>query len=132
MESKKLKEIAQSYAKHRELNDFITYGSVAAAIETIDGNIYTGVSIDTACSMGFCAEHGAVSEMLKHGENKISRVVAVTEEGRAVPPCGRCRELISQLSQENEDAIVEVEDNCFVTLGSLMPYDWKKGMDREW
>ncbi|WP_121966140.1 cytidine deaminase [Myroides sp. N17-2] len=132
MESKELKAIALQYAKANELNDFIAYGSVAAAIETIDGNVYTGVSIDTACSMGFCAEHGAVAEMLKHGENKIKRVVAVTEDGNAVPPCGRCRELMTQLAQENESAIVEVENEVYVNLGSLMPYDWKKGMNRKW
>lgn len=132
MEQKSLKDIALEYAKGQELNDFISYGSVAAAIETIGGNIYTGVSIDTACSMGFCAEHGAVAEMLKHGESKIKRVVAVTANGQAVPPCGRCRELMSQLAQENESAMVEVENEVFVTLGSLLPYDWKKGMNRKW
>lgn len=132
MINKQLKSIALQYAKAHELNSFISYGSVAAAIETVEGNIYTGISIDTACSMGFCAEHGAVADMLKHGENKIKQVVAVTQEGSAVPPCGRCRELMTQLSQENESAIVEVENDVYVTLGSLMPYDWKKGMNRKW
>lgn len=132
MEAKELKQIAYKYAKSVELNDFVAYGSVAAAIETIDGNVYTGISIDTACSMGFCAEHGAIADMLKHGENRIKRVVAVTEKGEAVPPCGRCREFMTQLAQDNENAVVEVEDDHYVTLGSLIPYDWKKGMKRNW
>lgn len=59
--------------------------------------------------MGFCAEHGAVAEMLKHGESVIQAVVAVDNDGNAVPPCGRCRELMSQLSRENLKAIVEVK-----------------------
>ncbi|MCC9043510.1 cytidine deaminase [Myroides sp. M-43] len=132
MESVDLKAIALLYAKANELNDFIAYGSVAAAIQTVDGNVFTGVSIDTACSMGFCAEHAAVAEMLKHGESKIKRVVAVTEDGNAVPPCGRCRELMTQLAQENQAAIVEVDNNVYVSLGSLMPYDWKKATNRKW
>jgi cytidine deaminase len=114
------------------LNDFIEYGGVAAAIETEAGNVYTGISIDTACSMGFCAEHSAVAEMLKNGEYHIRAVVAVGEDGNAVPPCGRCRELMSQLSKENLKAIVEVKNGVFMTLKELLPYDWKEDLGREW
>jgi cytidine deaminase len=120
-----LKEIAGQLAKPVTLNDYIAYGDVAAAIETIDGNIYTGVSIDTACSLGHCAEHSAVSEMLKHSEYRIKAMVAVDSDGNAVPPCGRCRELISQLAEENRQTIVEVQNGVFRTLEELMPFDWK-------
>lgn len=129
---KDLKEIASQLAKSKILNDFIEYGGVAAAIETADGNIYTGISIDTACSMGFCAEHSAVAEMLKNGEHYIKAVVAVGSDGNTVPPCGRCRELMSQLSKENLNAVIEVKNGIFVTLKELMPYDWKEELGREW
>lgn len=129
---KDLKEIASQWAISKTLNDFIEYGGVAAAIETLDGNVYTGISIDTACSMGFCAEHSAVAEMLKNGERYIKAVVAVGNDGNAVPPCGRCRELMSQLSKENLNAVIEVKNGVFVTLKELMPYDWKEDLDREW
>lgn len=132
MESLNLKQIAQQYASSRKLNDFIEYGGVAAAIETVNGNIYTGISIDTACSMGFCAEHSAVAEMLKNGESKIRSMVAVNENGNAVPPCGRCRELISQLSKENLGATVEVKDGVILTLAALLPYDWKEDLGGAW
>ncbi|MDM1554376.1 MULTISPECIES: cytidine deaminase [Chryseobacterium] len=129
---KDLKEIASQFAKSKTLNDFIEYGGVAAAIETAAGNVYTGISIDTACSMGFCAEHSAVAEMLKNGEYHIKAVVAVGNDGNAVPPCGRCRELISQLSKDNLNAIIEVKNGVFVSLKELMPYDWKEDFDTEW
>ncbi|BAP33454.1 betaMP/dCMP deaminase zinc-binding protein [Chryseobacterium sp. StRB126] len=129
---KDLKEIASQFAKSQILNDFIEYGGVAAAIETAAGNVYTGISIDTACSMGFCAEHSAVAEMLKNGEWYIKAVVAVGNDGNAVPPCGRCRELMSQLAKENLNAVIEVKNGVFVTLKELMPYDWKEDLDREW
>ncbi len=122
-----LKEVAAQWVKLTVLNDYIAYGDVAAAIETIDGNVYTGISIDTACSLGHCAEHSAVSEMLKHGEYRIKAVVAVDSAGNAVPPCGRCRELMSQLSPDNSQAIVEVRNGIFKTLEELMPFDWKRG-----
>ncbi|WET47488.1 cytidine deaminase [Chryseobacterium indologenes] len=129
---KDLKEIASQFAKSKTLNDFIEYGGVAAAIETAAGNVYTGISIDTACSMGFCAEHSAVAEMLKNGEYHIKAVVAVGNDGNAVPPCGRCRELISQLSKDNLNAIIEVKNGVFVSLKELMPYDWKEDLDTDW
>ena len=127
-----LKKIAHQYAKSKVLNDFIEYGGVAAAIRTAAGNVYTGISIDTACSMGFCAEHSAVAEMLKHGESVIQAVVAVDNDGNAVPPCVRCRELMSQLSRENLKAIVEVKNGIFKNLGEILPYDWKEDLGREW
>jgi len=127
-----LKQIAQKYARPKRLNDFIAYGGVAAAIETVSGNIYTGISIDTACSMGCCAEHSAVAEMLKNGESQIRSIVAVDENGNAFPPCGRCRELISQLAKENLQTTIEVKNGIFKTLRELLPYDWKEGLEREW
>lgn len=129
---KDLKEIAARFAKSNILNDFIEYGGVAAVIETTAGNIYTGISIDTACSMGFCAEHSAVAEMLKNGERFIKAVVAVDNDGNAVPPCGRCWELMTQLAKENLNAVIEVKAGVFFTLKELMPYDWKEDLNREW
>ena len=40
----------------RVISDSIDAGGVAAAILTKNHNINTGVCIDTACSLGFCAE----------------------------------------------------------------------------
>jgi Cytidine deaminase len=127
-----LKKIAFQLAKPKILNDYIAYAHVAAAIETIDGNVYTGISIDTACSLGHCAEHSAISEMLKHGESQIKAMVAVNKSGNAVPPCGRCRELIGQLSKQNSKTIIEVQDGIFKTLEELTPYDWKTATGLNW
>ena len=38
--------------------------SVGAALQTTSGAVHTGVCIDVACGMGFCAEHAAIAEML--------------------------------------------------------------------
>ena len=73
-------------------------GNVAAALETEDGTIYTGICLDLACGVGFCAEHSAVAEMLKHRETAIRQIVAVGDTG-IMPPCGRCRELLMQVDR---------------------------------
>ncbi|WP_225422824.1 cytidine/deoxycytidylate deaminase family protein [Lactiplantibacillus garii] len=35
-------------------------GSVAAAVLTANGHVYTGISVDTACSLGYCAERNTL------------------------------------------------------------------------
>lgn len=108
-----------------ELSGSAKSGDVGAAILTEAGNIYTGVCIDTDCSMGFCAEHAAAAAMLTAHDNVIVKVVAVNCDGDIMPPCGRCREFLSQLSDRNMDALVMVGENTVVKLRDLLPHDWR-------
>ena len=50
---------------------------VAAAVESVSGNIYVGVCVDGGCTLGICAERNAIFNMLTNGEDAIRRVVAV-------------------------------------------------------
>lgn len=100
-----------------------------AAILTEAGNVYVGVCIDTACSMGFCAEHAAAAAMITAGEQHIEKLVAVGRDGRILPPCGRCREFLSQLDENNADARVLVREGTELLLRDLLPYDWKQFKD---
>ncbi len=102
---------------------------MACALETVSGAVYTGICIDVPCSIGMCAEQAAIAEMLKNGETKIKKIVAVYEDGSILPPCGRCRELISQLDIENENAIVAIDNGREVTLKDLLPERWDKKWD---
>ncbi len=47
---------AREVQNAREVSPFIEAGGVAAAILTKSGNIYVGVCIDTASTLGMCAE----------------------------------------------------------------------------
>ena len=98
--------------------------SVAAAILTPSGRVYTGVCIDTACGMGFCAEHAAVAEMLKARESEIELVVAVTIDG-VIAPCGRCRELMWQVDPRNRAARVILAPERVVALEELLPHAFR-------
>ena len=51
----KLYEAAKKVLKPREISKFIEAGGVAAAILTSKGNIYVGVCVDSACTLGICA-----------------------------------------------------------------------------
>ncbi len=121
-----LLEKATEVLNPRHLSSTAEAGSVAAAILTDSGHIYTGICIETACSMGFCAEHSAAAAMLTAGESHIVKMVAINKRGNVIPPCGRCREFISQLNDKNISADVLINRNRSVKLIDLLPYDWRQ------
>lgn len=98
-----------------------TAGSIGAALVTKSQKVYTGICIDVACGIGFCAEHSAIAEMLKNRETQIEMIVAVSSE-KIYPPCGRCREMMYQINKENLNTKVIVDYNKVVKLDELLPY----------
>ena len=61
-------------------------GTVGAAIKTATGDVFVGVSVDTASSLGFCAEHAAAAAMLTVGQSEPVRMVAVDRRGAVLAP----------------------------------------------
>ncbi len=98
--------------------------SAWSGVLTVGGNIYTGICIDLACGLGFCAEVAAMAEMLKARETHIMAVVAVSADGELLPPCGRCRETIAQLDPRNLDCLVILANDRAVPLRALLPEHW--------
>ncbi len=124
MEFSELYEIAKSKATRWQLYNHAFVGKVGAAILTDKGNVYTGKDIDVPCSLGFCAEHSAISAMLNAGESRIVKLVAVSAKHGVFSPCGRCRELIYQINKENIHCEIMLKDRI-VTLNELLPERWK-------
>lgn len=123
----KLYAEARAVLKPRKVSGIIEAGGVGAAIESASGRIYVGVCVDGACTLGICAERNAVFNMLTNGEDAIKRVVAVNWDGKVMPPCGACRELMAQLMPEeykNVEVMLDYEKNEIVTLGALTPRWW--------
>ena len=94
-------------------------------ILTKRGNIYVGVCIDTACTLGMCAERNAIANMITNGESQIDKVVAVMPDGRVGPPCGACREYMMQLDKNSGEIeiLLDLETKKTVRLKELVP-DW--------
>jgi cytidine deaminase len=118
---------AQAVCGPFRLREDFSAGSVGAAILTARGSIYTGLCIDLACGLGFCAEVAAIAEMLKARETHIVAVVAVSADGQVLPPCGRCRETIAQLDPRNLDCLVILPDERTAPLRALLPDHWLAG-----
>ena len=116
---------AKAVLKPRRLSQAAEAGGVGAALLGANGQVYVGVCIDTACSMGFCAEHAAAAAMVTAGEHRVLKMIAVNWDGRVMPPCGRCREFISQLHDDNLHSEVMVAEDTVLTLQALLPHDWR-------
>jgi cytidine deaminase len=116
--------IAQAHQLARPIkpSDDCSAGTVASVIISRSGKTYTGICLDFSSSLGFCAEHAAIAEMLKAHESEIALVVAVDEHSAILPPCGRCREMMWQLNPANKDALIILEHDRTLPLRSLLPF----------
>lgn len=106
-------------------------GDVGAALRTPDGQIFTGVCIDTGSGTGFCAEHAAIAAMVTAGQYAIGTIVAVYRQADGallvLPPCGRCREFIRQVDPANLDTRVILGHDDVVQLRELLPrHEWPR------
>lgn len=125
-EWEKLYSEAKKVQNNRVISPFVEAGGVSAALLTKNGNIYTGVCIDSACSLGMCAERNAIASMITNGESKIKKIVAIMSNGEIGFPCGSCRELMMQLDKDSGDIeiLLDLEKNKTIFLKDLLPNWW--------
>ena len=80
-----------------------------SALITKTGNIFLGAHVEASNGrVTICAEGVAIGAAATAGDTEIEQIVAVTESGDVVPPCGMCRMLISDYGP---DADVLMESN---------------------
>ncbi len=125
----KMLEAAKAVQGGRHISDYVEAGEVAAAVESSTGRIYTGVCVDTACTLGICAERNAIFNMLTNGEHVIRRVLAIMPDGKNGAPCGACRELMAQLMPKDYGTIgimIDFESMKIMRMSELTPEWWIK------
>ena len=124
---KDLYAAARAVLNPRKVSEMMEAGGVAAAIEAESGKIYVGVCVDTACTLGVCAKRNAIFNMITNGESGLRRVLAINSKGKTLPPCGACRELMTQLMPQDYrgvEVMLDYEKERIVTLGELTPEWW--------
>ena len=90
---------------------------VPASLRTQTGEVFSGIHVEA--NVGFadvCGEVAAICHAVAHGHRDIATIVAVYKDNAGQheiwPPCGRCREVISDLNAD-----------CWVIVGTLdAPY----------
>ncbi len=81
-----------------------------------------GVCIDTASTLGMCAERNAIANMITNGESQIDKLVAARSDGKVVAPCGACREFMMQLDKDSGS--IEILMDYESRLKQLIPEWW--------
>jgi len=86
---------AASYIINKNYDNKNWWHTVGAAVRTKNGKIYLGVNCDCV-SHGSCAEYIAIGAAITAGEREFDTVVAVLggENGKILPPCGNCRQIM--------------------------------------
>ncbi|MEG2348850.1 MAG: cytidine deaminase [Clostridia bacterium] len=115
----------------QEISPFITAHHVVAAVESEDGQIFTGFCIEGASGvMNLCAERVAALNMyMTTGKTIIKRMIAFRmkpPKDKDGMPCGACREFLMQLSYENTnmEILIDYESRKVVYLKELVPNWW--------
>ncbi len=72
---------------------------VAAIVD--DGRVISGANVENASyGLTLCAECTLVSTLIMTGGGKLVAFTCVDGDGRALMPCGRCRQLLYEHSAE--------------------------------
>jgi cytidine deaminase len=104
---------------------------VGAALRFADGAVVTGTNVENASyGLSLCAETVAVAVAMGEGRRGGLRQVAVTGDGEApVTPCGRCRQVLSELAGlDGSDPVVWCGSESEIVeakLSELLPHAFK-------
>ena len=72
---------------------------VGAALRASGGGIYTGANVENAAyPQGQCAEASAIGALVAAGARTITAVAVVAERQDICPPCGGCRQRLSEFA----------------------------------
>lgn len=101
---------------------------VGAAIRADDGRIYTGANIENlSFPQGWCAEPTAIGCMIMGGGKKIIEMAVIAEKLALCPPCGGCRQKISEFASADTKIFLcdEVGVQKTMTMDELLPLSFK-------
>jgi homotetrameric cytidine deaminase len=105
--------LANAYAPHSGFK-------VGAALRTPTGAVYSGANVENAAyPQSQCAEASAIGALVAAGEREIAAVAVVAEQMDVCPPCGGCRQRLSEFAAA--DTPLYLGASYTTTLGELLP-----------
>lgn len=76
---------------------------VGAAVETAEGSVHGGCNVENASfSVTICAERVAIGAAVTSGGRSLRRVYICSTSAEPVPPCGVCRQALSEFGSDLE------------------------------
>jgi homotetrameric cytidine deaminase len=103
---------------------------VGAALRTPSGAIHVGANVENAAyPQGQCAEASAIGAMVAAGESEISAVAVVAEKLDVCPPCGGCRQRLSEFATAGTPVYLGRPGQPLqaTTVGELLPLAFDEG-----
>ena len=96
---------------------------VGAAVETEDGDIYTGCNVESATyGLTVCAERVAIWKGISRGVTKFGRIAVVVDTEELTPPCGVCRQIIWEFCGDVPVILANLHGKTeTIQMGELLP-----------
>jgi cytidine deaminase len=97
---------------------------VGAAVRGAGGSIHLGANVENASySQTQCAEASAIGAMVAAGDTRITAVAIVAERVEVCPPCGGCRQRLSEFASAGTPVYLgrPGSEPRVTTLGELLP-----------
>jgi len=84
---------------------------VGAALLGKSGRIYTGCNVENrSYGLTVCAERNAVAQAIAAGEKEFVSIVIASDASPPAPPCGACREVLAEFSEDLPITLVGKDD----------------------
>ncbi len=124
--SPKIQELFQK-ALHVRNYAYAPYSQckVGAAIKISSGQIFTGCNVENA-SYGatLCAERSAIVKAISDtGKIQITEIMVITDATPPWPPCGICRQMISEFISDPNQRVPVYTANI---QGDLITLNWNE------
>ncbi|MCR5089222.1 MAG: cytidine deaminase [Oscillospiraceae bacterium] len=122
MTDRELLNLAKAAAK----NAYAPYSrfSVGAALECMDGRVFTGCNVENAAlGSTICAERTAALKAVSEGFRRFRRIAIWGEGQDYCYPCGACRQFLAEFAPDME-VLCARADGQYVShkLSELMPF----------
>lgn len=105
---------------------------VGAALRCDDGTIFSGCNVENASyGLAICAERTAVVKAVSEGKTNFNAIaIAGLNNDQFVPPCGACRQVLSEFNNPHNDMIVYLYQPkgiyvAVTSVSKLLPLDFK-------
>ena len=115
----------KALAKETSKNCYAPYSNfpVAAAFIDNDGKSFVGVNVENASyGLTICAERNAIFSAVAQGSRTIKTMVIYTPTATPTPPCGACRQVIREFSDDAQIiSICDSNEELVYSIESLLP-----------
>ena len=123
----RLSALLRAAARARK-NAYAPYsGFPVGAAVLAGGRIFAATNVEnSAYPLSVCAERNAVAMAVAAGHRRIDAAAIVAGDGRPVPPCGGCRQVLAEFCDPDAPVVYASHDGRSATtnVGALLPHSF--------